>query len=656
MGKRTFSAGAALLLLAFLFIAINVVSNTALTGMRLDLTAERLYTLSDGTRKVLAKLDEPVTLRLFYSERLANRMPAAKTWADRVRDLLGEYVVASDGMVRLEIVDPEPFSESEDEAVSAGLVGTPVTETESLYLGLVGSGPAGTRQTIPFFSQDREAFLEYDLTRLIDGLVTTRKPVVGILSSLPLDTGFGGAMAALRRQSFPFAVYEQLAQQFDVRMLAAQLEQIPGAIDLLIIAHPGPLTDEALYAIDQFVVRGGRIVVLVDPSAEIAIGAMDPSKPDIRAPLSSNLERLFRAWGIEMPMQEVVADRGLASSVMMPGSGRNRNVDYVLWLTAKAGALNAEDVVTGKLQGVVLASAGHLTALEGATTRFDPLITSSEDAMVINAGRAGPAADPEQLLRDFAPTGERYVMAARVSGPVDTAFPDGPPSPSRRLTTAEREAALKAAAPDPQTGRPAAGGLEVEQVRKGMVNAIVIADVDLLDDRFWVRTQNMYGERVVVPVMDNGDLIVNAADNMAGSQELIDLRSRGAANRPFTVIDDLRARAEARYLSQQEGLERQLAETEQRLDEMRRSQPEGGAVLTEEQNRALADLRTQVVETRRALRQVQRDLLSEIQTLETRLKMINIGAVPLLLVLAALVLASVRVRRRKARGLAQGRT
>lgn len=632
------AGGLALALIAALFLAVNLIAQVGFSGYRLDLTENKLYTLSDGTRAILDKLDEPVTLRLYHSATLANQFPSIKTFAGRVTELLDAFRRAGNGNIRIEIIDPIPYTTAEDEAVAAGIRGNDTPSGEAFYFGLVGTGPIGGREVMPVITPDRESFLEYDLAKMIVSLTAEHKPVLGVISALPLDVGFGGAMAAMRGQSHPFAVYSQLSELYDVRMMSPDFVEIGAHIDMLLIAHPPKLKPQQLYAIDQFVLAGGRAVVLVDPNAEVVSQGARPGGPPPQ--LASDLDTLLAAWGVKVAPDQVIGDAQLATKVTVAGS--RRPLDYLVWLRAAKANFNPDDIVTASLSQVLFATSGAIGTLDGATTTVTPLITTSTEAGVFNPVAVRVTGNPEDLARMFKPEGHAFTLAARITGPAPTAFPEGPPQ-----VTGE-----EAPNPTPEGATPAFGAGDRPQLKESAtpVNVVVVADVDVLDDRLWVQEVGQGAERSLVPVADNGNFIVNAVENLAGSADLIAIRGRGPASRPFTVVNDLKRAAEQKFMARSEELQAKLDATQARIVELRRSGGAGnGAIVSAETERALADARAEVAATRRELREVQRNLNVDIETLESRLRFINIGLVPLLVAGIAVVLSFARLRRRRAR-------
>lgn len=617
---------AAILLALVLAVAVNVIADLAPRDLRLDLTERQLYTLSPGTREVLASLREPITLRLYYSRKLGRDVPQYATFAERVRDLIAEYVRAADGKLVLEEFDPIPFSDAEDRALAYGLQGVPIDQSgEQVYFGLAAINLTDDERTIPFFQPDRERFLEYDLTRLVYELSGTPKPVVGVMTALPMN-GDIRAMQFGGRPSPPWASMTQLRQFFTVRDVAVDAKTIAPEIRTLWVVHPQNLSEATQFAIDQFVLRGGRLIVFVDPYCEAQ--AMRPDPRGGRASdTASRLDRLFAAWGVAYDPGLVVGDLRGAWRVRAGAADRMQAVDYVAWFNAQGDGLDAQSPITGQLNQVTFAAAGSLRPAAGAGTSFEPLITSSTEAQEIPAAAVRDEPNPARILADFRPTGERYTLAARIGGPVRTAFPDALPEgvepPAERLLEA-----------------------------KEPVNIIVIADADVLEDRFWVRVQDFFGQPVATPFSDNGAFVTNATELLSGSSALIGLRSRGESSRPFTLVEGIRRDAEQSFREREQALQKTLEATERKLRELRSGAPgQGGraseAIITPEQRAAIDQARQTIAETRRELRQVQFDLRRDIDALRWRLQFWDVAAVPIAVMVLALGLGLLRQSRRR---------
>ncbi|WP_298721873.1 Gldg family protein [uncultured Ferrovibrio sp.] len=642
-GSKAFLTGTGLIAAFAIFFAVNILSNQGLRNARVDLTEARLYTLSDGTRNVLKQIPEPITLRFFFSEKLASAAPQLRQYGLRVRELLERYAALADGKIRLEVIDPEPFTEAEDRAVQAGLQAANLPGGQ-FYFGLVGSNTLDQQQTIPFFQAEKEQFLEYDLTKLIYGLSNPTKPVVGILGSLPLEYGPGGIMAAMRGQSQPYLILDQIKQFFEVKMLeASKPEEINDKLSVLILAHPKDLSPQAQYAIDQYVLKGGRLIVFADPYSETMAAMPNPmtGQPMPGGEQSSLLPDLFKAWGVEVEADKYVADLALAQRVQTGRSGPAAVVDYLPWLAISSEQMSRDDVVTAELTQINTASMGSIRRIDGASTTVTPLITSSNQAMLMDTADLKGDPNPQVLAEKFKPTGETYVLAARISGPAKTAFPDGAPAPEKKEGEENKDAAPAVPA-----------GEQVKESSKP-INVLLVADADLLDDRFWVRSQQMFGQNMYVPIAANADFLINAIDNMSGSGDLIGLRSRGRSQRPFEVIDNLRRQAEQQFLARQRQLEQKLEDTQKKLADLQsKTQEQSNALLTAEQQAALDTFRDELLQTRRELRGVQRELNRDIEGLQTLVKFINIGLMPLLAALVAIGL-SIAWRRRRARRVAE---
>jgi gliding motility-associatede transport system auxiliary component len=631
-----------IILVFVLFVAINIVSNRTLNSAQIDLTADKLYTLSPGTKAVLAKIGEPITVRFYFSDALGREIPSYAVYANRIRELLRQYRAAANGKLKLEMIDPAPFSDDEDRAVAFGLQGVPVSQGGDLvYFGLAGSNSADKDEIIAFFQPERERFLEYDITKLVYNLTVTKKPSVGLLSTLPIQGDF-----QMGRPSQPWAVYSQMSQFFDVKTLDKDAAAIPDDIKVLVLVHPQNLPEKTQYAIDQFVLRGGHALVFVDPNAEGQM--LRPGVAQQTGLTSSNPKKLFDAWGIEMVPDKVAGDRVAARRVNAGDASRVRAVDYIAWLTLRPNNFNTSDILTGNLSVIQMASAGILKAKEGATTKLEPLIETSPQSEQIDADKTKMQPDPVALLAQFKPSNERYILAARVSGPAKTAFPDGPPPEEKKDEKKDDASAGNAATPTAATP-PAERLTEAKQP----INVIVIADTDMLEDRFWAQTQDFFGQTIVVPTASNGDFIVNAIDNLMGSDELISLRTRGQSARPFTLVQAIQQDAELQFREKERQLTDQLKETEKKLSDLQGQGGAGGGtdqagkvILSKEQQEAIEQFRGQVVQIRRQLRDVQHELRRNIEDLGLVLKFVNIWLVPILVGIAAIVVGVLRVRRR----------
>jgi ABC-type uncharacterized transport system involved in gliding motility auxiliary subunit len=620
-GQKLFS-GTGLLAVAVLLIVINLVAGMLLKGVRLDMTENRLYTLSGGTQNILGNLDEKITLRFYFSDKLFSGNPAITSYGQRVREMLEQYVELADGRIELVVKNPEPFSDEEAEAMHYRLQGVPVDNIGSLaYFGLAGVNAAGGWRALPYFKPEQEESLEYELSGLIYGLANPERPVVGLLSGLPLDGGPANPFLGKAQEWF---MLTQIKRSFQVQDLGTEMESIPENVDVLMVVHPKQLEDKTLFAIDQFVLGGGRLLVFLDPFAEgdqAVDKPMEEADPlvGVTAQRASSLGPLLAAWGVELIPYMVAADRRAATRIKSTVGGQERGVvDYVAWLTLREGNFSSEDFVSSRLNSVVMGSAGILRKRPGTQTDFTPLITTSDQSMPIDAASIQFFTSPEELLQAYVPGGEPFVVAARVSGDVVSAFPEGMEGVEDRLT---------------QSSEPA--------------NVIIVADTDMLRDMFWVSFQDYYGRRAALPSADNDTFVINALDNLSGSNDLISLRSRGRSVRPFEVVADLRAAADQEYRNKESLLQEKLSETGHKLKELQDSvvSESGELVMNQAQLEEINRFRAEHIKIRKELRNVQHALGKDIELLGTRLKVINIALVPLVVIVLATILGVVRMRR-----------
>src|SRR6516162_6343463 len=609
-GSRRAVAGVALVCIALMLISVNVIA-ARLVAWRLDLTREHLYTLSRGTQRTLARIEEPITLRFYYSTRLADEVPSYGVYAQRVRELLDQYVAAAHGKIRLEVHNPLPFSDVEDRAVAFGLQGVPLdVGGEQVYFGLATTNSTDDQQVIAFFQPERERFLEYDLTKLVHSLAFPKKTVGGLISALPLE---GDVMAMMRgRPSEPMAIMEQLQQLDTVKPLAANIDAIPADVDVLMLVHPQNLPEKTLYAIDQFVLRGGKALIFVDPYSELQASHPSQANPP-GSPTASNLERLFKSWGFEVPSKTVAGDRRDAQRVGVPGPrGGSRPLDYLAWLNLKADNLNRNDMITADLSHINMASSGIIESLEGGKTTIEPLITTSLDSTKISAEKLTALPDVAGLLAEFKPDNKRYILAAHVTGTAETAFPDGPPKPPKEDKPEAKEGET--------VPPPATAGDQLKQSAQP-INIVVVADTDMLDDRFWLQKQDFFGQRVLAPTANNGDFVANAIEVLAGGDDLVGLRSRGTSAQPFEVVDRIQREAQARYSAEERALQARLKDTRAKLESLTGKEQLGAATtLSAEQTKAIEEFRADMVQTRRQLRDVQAALRADIGRLKTGLE------------------------------------
>jgi ABC-type uncharacterized transport system involved in gliding motility auxiliary subunit len=604
--KSIYSLGSMVLLLV-LFIAVSMLSSNLLTGLRFDLTENRLFTLSEGTRSILDKLEEPVTLYLFFSQDASRDLPQIRSYATRVDELVEEFVNNSNGKLILKRIDPAPFSEQEDQAAAFALQAVPVGASgETLYLGLAGSNSLDDVQAMPFLQPSREQFLEYDLAKMISSLGNPRKKTIGLLSSLPLGAGYDSVSQSVRDA---WVVYDQLGQLFEIQDIEAGAEVLPEVLDVLLLVHPKNLGDDMLYQLEQFVLGGGHLIAFLDPFAESDRG--DPNDPmaQMQAGSASSLGSLLDGWGVSFDPARVVGD-------LQYGAGTTR-VRHIGILSVPADGLNDDDIVTAGLEVVNFSSTGWFAPLEDSGTTFEPLVLSSENAAPLDSSRLRFLTNPADLMTDFNPTSDRYALAARITGPATATL----------------------AAPEGVTEDHLAKSLE------SGINVLLFADTDVLTDRLWVQKQPFMGQDLVTAFADNGSMAVNAVDNMLGNRDLISIRTRASSARPFDRVDEIRIAAEKSYRATEERLQMELEETERNLTQLQAAKGESEiTVVSEEQQLEIQRFMDRKFEIRRDLRQVQHDLQRDIDRLGTRLKLLNIGLVPLAVMFVALLYGN---RRRK---------
>lgn len=612
MERRKFFSTPVLLAAVVAFLLVNVAAGFTIKTARLDLTQDRLHTLSEGTLKILEKLEDPLALKFFFSRSAARDIPPLKVFATRVQEMLEEYEARSGGKITLSVIDPETFSEEEDEAVALGLKGVPVGNTgDTLYFGLAGRDAQGNDLAIPFFQPERETFLEHDISQTIYALAHPDKTVVGILSALPI---MGGPSPGNPFQMVPaWMIWDYLERQYEVDFLQ-ETEPVPDSVDVLLVIYPHGLSDKALYWIDQYVLKGNPALIFADPLSEYE-ARLNPGAGEEE---ETAADRLLRSWGVALEKDKVVGDLDLSRKVTYQGRFGTQTTNYLPWITLKDDNIDRKEVTTAQLQSLNMASAGSLLQTEGAQTEFIPLLSSTRQSMLIPAEMVAMQPDPVKILSEFSPSGIRFTLGARIKGPASTAFPEGEPN---RIEEDEDEQG-------PPPGHLAASERDI--------NVILIADTDMLQDGLWVQVQELFGEKIPIPISGNADLLINALDQLGGSPELIGLRGEASRFRPFTLLDQVAREAELKFRSKEQELVNRLDETERRLAELQslKEDPESPE-LSPEQETELETFLQEKIRIRKDLREVQYQLRRDIERLQDWIRFINIGLVPLIIALAA---------------------
>ena len=603
-----------LVLAAIVFISANIFSSEALNGVRVDLTERSLFTISGSTKTVIASIDEPILLRLFFSKGVGEVNPDLATHYDRVHGLLKQYVSLSNGKIRLELHHPAPYSNDEDKALAYGLRGVATSEAgDPGYFGLAGINSTDDQAVIPFFALERESFLEFDLTKVVYTLVNPVKKVVGVISTLPVHGRHAPPYGTTPR----WPVMGQLDPLFDIQALNAEIRVIPPDVDLLMLVQPTRLTKATLYAIEQFVLRGGRALVFVDPYVE----AQSITARSGRELGRDNINLLLGNWGVVMAPDKIAADVDAARRINMPVDGRLQVLDYVVWLSLQPKHFNRRDIVTAEMSRINLATPGILEATRLPKTEVTPLMTTGNNTMRIDVAQvAKPDPDAIGMFRDFKPENESHMIAVRLTGDVKSSFADGPPSNASQAL--KKDHLTRSAKP---------------------IDVIVVADVDMLHEKFWADIRIEADQQVPTPFANNADFVVNALDTLAGGEDLVGLRARRESSRPFVYVDNIRREAERRYRSKERALIDRINKTQIEIDTLvaREGASAGADVLSSTERSQIDQLRRDIVTMRQELRQVQHALREDIERLDATLKFLNIGAVPIALAILSLLMIGV---------------
>ena len=607
-----------ILLASCLFIAIfgaaNLLAQSWLSGARADFTENRLFSLSNGTRATLSDLAEPIDLTFVYTRSVGQEFPAVRAYAVRVRELLDAYETLGGRNLRLREIDPAPFSEAEDEALAAGLVAVDTNGGDPLYFGLIGRNAVDDERVIPFLAPEQETSLEYDITRMVARLDRPEPARIGLLSTLP-------GMSALTDEA-GYTVRREMGKSFSVELIEERFTELPPEMDVLMLAHPPDLSDWQLWQIDQFILRTGRALILVDPAAKTAQGSgpFNMTNRQIR----SDLDRFAPVWGVRLS-EDAVADSETALSVEADaGEGRTTILQHPLFLAIPPSLMSRENIVTADLSRTVnLGAPGRLLLGDGAPGQREVLmqsgpapgqIAADQAAIELSAGDAVALYEPSDI--GAAP------LAVRVSGPLISAFPDGAPPlelPDDPIYAELARAAAEKAPPHQSTSSVDA-------------DIIIVSDADMLDDALHLDLQSG------IAFADNVTFILNALDSLSGGSELMSLRARAPGRRPMVTVENMREAAQSRFFNEQARLESRLTVSQQRLEELQSVGATGGffdgdvsAELSDAERDELNRLREDIVSTRSRLRQIERDFRSDIDQLELNLRLFTILGGPLLI-------------------------
>jgi len=609
-----------LVALALVLVAFNYLISRV--PARADLTDGRLYTLSDGTKKILRNLQAPVKVKLYVSQGESVPVPL-RSFAQRVEDLVREFKSVAGANLVIERYNPRPDSEEEDAAQLDGIESQQLVTGEQFYLGATVS-QLERKQTLASISPQRERLLEYDLVRAVARVATTERPKIGLMAGLPV---LGEKFNPFTRQSSdPWVLATELKREFDVKEVPISAKEIDKDVNVLLLIHPRDLPPEQEYALDQFVLRGGKLIAFVDPYAYFDQSPQMPGVPPM--PSSSSLPTLFKAWGVEYDANKVISD------VVFGSGGGARYTPTVLSLNRTA--FSRDDVVTASIETLLYAFGGAFSVKPAEGLKVTDLVHSSPNSMLVDNAEATKSGD--QATRSFKPSGKALPLAVRLTGKFKTAFPDG-------LKEAEKPAGKQGDKDKPVAGTPA--------LREGTNenSVILVADVDMLADGAAVDVQDVFGRKVIVPSNGNLAFALGMVEQFAAGDELISLRSRASAFRPLTVVRELEAEAQKQYFGKIQALEDELQKTNAKLQELQKAQgsaSKGGQILTAEQQAELERFRKRVAETRLELKEVRKTLRQDAEALVFWTKVVNIAAMPVLVALFGLGVALIRRRRVRA--------
>jgi ABC-type uncharacterized transport system involved in gliding motility auxiliary subunit len=588
-----------LFLLVVVFFALVFVNNQLLSSVRLDLTENKVYSLSNGSKQVLKEIDEPINLYFFFSDKASKNMTSLRNYANRVESLLNEYETFANGKLKLQVLDPQAFSDQEDQADQFGLTAANIGSAgESIYMGLAATNALDEQKIIAFFDPQKEGFLEYEISKLIYQLSEPEPVNITLITDLAVK---GGQNPMTGQLDPTWTFLAQLEQLYKVNQLGSGTSSLPDNTDVLFLVHPKNYSDALLFAIDQYALTGGKIIAFLDAHNESdQLAMMAGPMPSGN---SSNLQRLLNTWGVKFDSANVLLDAMAGLDIRTQDGGVTRHFGFVGFTSEQ---LDREDVITSNLEVINGASFGHFSQLENTKATWLPLIQSTKNSDLMDAGTYAMTQDPEELAKTYQSDNQPYVLAVRLSGQTNSAFDRVPVDVDITEITTSTE----------------------------NLNVILVGDTDMLADRFWVQQSNFFGQTISTPFANNGDFVTNAIENLGGSDALIGIRSRGIFSRSFTKVDELTVIAEQKFRDQEKILQQQLEETEQQLLQLQNQDVEGGAlIITPAQQLAIDEFMQKKITIRKSLRDVRHQLDKDIESLGNWLKLSNIVLAPLILIL-----------------------
>ncbi len=628
--------------MALILVAVNVIAGVV--KQRVDLTKEKAYTLSRGTRNILGKLDSTVKVRFYCTQgETAPETVFLKNYAKRVEDLLAEYKQAAKGKLIIEKYDPQPDSDAEDSARLDGVEGQMLRNGEKFYLGLAVS-LLDEKQSIPFLDPNRERLLEYDLSRAITRVVTPDKPVVGIMSPLPVFGMPSNPMMMRMGQQGqqPWVIVNELKNDFTVKRVAMDIDKVDEDIKVLLVIHPREITDKAQFALDQFVMRGGKLIAFLDPLPMVDSREQNEMLGSIPN-AGSSLDKLLKAWGLAFDTGKVVADMNFKMQI----GGRNgqpQEAPAVLALTPEG--INSDDIVTSQIDNIWLPYAGTFTGTPVEGLKETVLLKSTKDSQLVDGFMANLSG--ENVMKEFKPSGTQYALAVKLTGKFKTAFPNGAPADKKDDKDAEKKDADKKADEKKTEEKKPDDSLKET---KGENTVVLVGDADMLFDRVALQpVQTLFGT-AYAPANGNLSFCQNAVEQLTGDNNLIAVRSRATVARPFTRVKAMESAANEKFRSEIKRLEESANEAQRKINELQQAKKDKDQrfILSPEQSAELTKLRKEEVETRKHLKQVQKDLRKEVVSLQTRVKWINILSVPFAVTVSGIVIAAVKRKRTSAK-------